>query len=123
MDRTGETMGNKSNQCNGKTKDDTRATKTTHSSLIKREEVVTEFIKAYLDEREKRQRWVNVLIILIFILQVSIGAITFWVILDIQKSNVEFMEYKRKATEQMLNDYSRQVKEYDGIIRDAQKKQ
>jgi hypothetical protein len=99
-----------------------RATKTTNPSLIKKEEVVTAFIKAYLDEREKRQRWVNILIILIFILQVSIGAITFSVILDIQKSNAEFMEYKRKATEQMLNDYSRQVKEYDGLLRESQKK-
>jgi hypothetical protein len=122
LERTGGKMGYQGRKRGNTQQNNPRATKTTNPSLIKKEEVVTAFIKAYLDEREKRQRWVNILIILIFILQVSIGAITFSVILDIQKSNAEFMEYKRKATEQMLNDYSRQVKEYDGLLRESQKK-
>jgi hypothetical protein len=124
MGGTGGTMENKGNKRNSKGKANTGATQTTATALIKREEIITDYIKIYLDGREKRQRWINVLIVLIFILQIAIGILTFGVIWDIQKSNADFITMKRKATEQMLNDYNRQVQEYDRLIRDAnQKKQ
>jgi hypothetical protein len=114
-------MGDKGNQRDRKRHNDPRTAQASDSAVRKKEEAINFGVNAYLDAREKRQRWVNILIIIIFILQLAIGTLTFIVILDIQKSNNEFIEMKRKATEKMLNDYNRQVQEYDRLLRDKKK--
>ena len=122
MGGTGGAMESEGNKRSGKGKTNTRTAETSASAIVKREEIITDYIKAYLDAREKRQKWINVLIILIFVLQIAIGILTFCVIADIQESNAEFIKMKRQATEQMLNDYNRQVQEYDRLIRSTQEK-
>jgi uncharacterized membrane protein len=121
LENKGGQMGNQSSDRSPKQKTNSKSARTAAASLIKREEIVTDYIKKYLDERERKQRKTNGFLYAIFIIYIVVAVCIFYVLNDIRQMNAEFIEIKKQVTKEMLQQYQRQVKEQDEVINEYRK--
>ena len=76
-----------------------------------KENVITESVKTYLDEREKTQRWINVGFVIVFIVYVLLAGWIAYVTAEVKAVN----DVKKETIQELARKYNESLKKWNEL--------